>query len=301
MTWRAGWIRKASLAAATALLLAACGGAGQDRTAARRGGAPTTRPHSTAPSTTTSTTGATSPDGPLPVPPSMAGTQWSSLPTDQPVAALTFDCGSNDGGLPAILSATGAAHVAATFFLTGRFAEAYPDMVREIVAGGYDVGNHTYDHRDLAKMSESEAADEVTHGARVVEGATGRHLAPLFRFPFGSWNLGLIRLVNGLGYGSFYWTVDTLGWEGTAHTATSPGGQTVGSVEDRVMRALTPGAIILMHCGSAPDGTTLDATALPSVIRTVRGRGYRFVSLHQFLSELGSEPPTGSSTKYFSS
>jgi peptidoglycan/xylan/chitin deacetylase (PgdA/CDA1 family) len=88
--------------------------------------------------------------------------------------------------------------------------------------------------------------------------------------------------VNSLGYGSIRWTVDTLGWEGTR------GGQSVATVSARVKAALRPGAIVLMHVGSAPDGSTLDANALPGIIAELRARGYSFVTLSAFTEAVQS-------------
>lgn len=269
---------------------------GSSTSAAKRQSPATTRPSPTRTITTATATAA--PNGPLPVPPSLEGTQWSSLPTEQPEVALTFDCGANDAGIPAILSALKSSGATATFTLTGVFAQTYPKAAREIAADGYDIADHTYNHMDMTKMSLSAARTEVLRGAQVIESITGRNPRPLFRFPYGAWDGQLVQMVNSLGYGSFLWTVDTLGWEGTKPTPTSSGGQTVRSVEDRALGALTPGEIVLMHCGSAPDGTTLDASALPAVIHGIKARGYRFVTLHGFLKSLGSAKPTGSSQKY---
>jgi peptidoglycan/xylan/chitin deacetylase (PgdA/CDA1 family) len=263
-------------------------------TSTTKGQSPTTTP----PPTTTTTTTTTAPNGPLPVPPSLEGTQWSSLPTEDPEVALTFDCGANDTGVPAILTALKSSGATATFTLTGVFAQTYPQVAREIASDGYDIADHTYNHMDMTKMSLSDARTEVVRGAQVIESITGRNPQPVFRFPYGAWNGQLVQMVNSLGYGSFMWTVDTLGWEGTEPTPTSSGGQTVHSVEARALGALTPGEIVLMHCGSAPDGTTLDADALPAVIHRIRARGYHFVNLHGFLKSLGSAKPTGSSDKY---
>jgi peptidoglycan/xylan/chitin deacetylase (PgdA/CDA1 family) len=77
-----------------------------------------------------------------------------------------------------------------------------------------------------------------------------------------------------------------------------PRGQTVHTVKAKALGALNPGEIVLMHCGSAPDGTTLDADALPAVIQQIKAHGYHFVTLHGFLKSLGSSKPTGSSHKY---
>jgi peptidoglycan/xylan/chitin deacetylase (PgdA/CDA1 family) len=278
-----------ALGAVALTVLAGCG------TPAGRSSPPTRRSTTTLAPTTTTTT---APDGPLPVPPSLVGTQWSSLPTDLPEVALTFDCGSNDAGIPAILSALVSGGATATFTLTGVFAQTYPQAAKQIAADGFDIADHTYDHMDMTKISLSAAQTEVTRGAQVIEAVTGRNPQPLFRFPYGAWNSELVHMINTLGYGAFYWTVDTLGWEGTTPTPTSAGGQSVASVEARALGSLTPGEIVLMHCGSAPDGTTLDADALPAVIAGIKAKGYRFVTLHGFLESLGSSSPSGSSTKY---
>jgi peptidoglycan/xylan/chitin deacetylase (PgdA/CDA1 family) len=79
--------------------------------------------------------------------------------------------------------------------------------------------------------------------------------------------------VNGLGYTSVRWSVDTWGWMGTSE------GQSVATVLRRVRQGLRPGAIVLMHVGAARDGSLLDARALPRVITALERRGYRFVTL----------------------
>lgn len=294
-------MKRAVIAASAlmAVLMASCSSTPPTAPTAPNGSSTSTTkgqsPATTPPTTTTTTT---APNGPLPVPPSLEGTQWSSLPTEEPEVALTFDCGANAAGAPGILSALKSSGVTATFTLTGVFAQTYPQVAREIAADGYDIADHTYNHMDMTKMSLSDARTEVLRGAQIIESITGRNPQPVFRFPYGAWNGQLVQMVNSLGYGSFMWTVDTLGWEGTKPTPTSSGGQTVQSVEDRALGALTPGEIVLMHCGSAPDGTTLDADALPAVIRRIKTRGYHFVTLHGFLKSLGSAKPTGSSHKY---
>jgi peptidoglycan-N-acetylglucosamine deacetylase len=111
---------------------------------------------------------------------------------------------------------------------------------------------------------------------------TGRTTKPWFRFPYGDRDARTIALVNGEGYGSIRWSVDTLGWQGTS------GGMTVDKVVARVLDTATPGHIVLMHVGSHPtDGSMLDAEALPRIISGLRDRGYRFVTLPQALALVG--------------
>jgi peptidoglycan/xylan/chitin deacetylase (PgdA/CDA1 family) len=161
--------------------------------------------------------------------------------------------------------------VPATFFLTGHFVQSYPRLARAI-GRRYPVGNHTVDHLDMLRLSPHAARREVTRAAVMIQRATGRDTHPYFRFPYGSRTPRTVRMVNGLGYASVRWTVDTWGWMGRSQQ--SPGGAV-----HRVMRDLVPGEIVLMHLGSARDRSTIDSHALPAVIRLVRTDGYRFVTL----------------------
>lgn len=188
------------------------------------------------------------------------------------MVALTFDCGANAAGVPSILQTLRTSDIDATFFLTGRWAQTFPAHAREI-AGGHRIGNHTTTHPHLPDLSERGIRDEIVGAERVIRAVTGRAPKPLFRAPYGDSDARTIRVVNELGYGGIRWTTDTLGWKGTS------GGRTAGSVVRRVLDQLRPGAIVLMHVGSAPDGSTLDADALPELIAQIRERGYGFVTV----------------------
>ncbi|HXM58676.1 MAG TPA: polysaccharide deacetylase family protein [Candidatus Dormibacteraeota bacterium] len=208
-------------------------------------------------------------------PPSLAGAEWTRLPTTRPVVALTFDSGGDAAGVAAILGTLGQRGVAATFFMTGRWTEVYPDLARDIAAR-YPVGNHTYSHPHLTGLADAQVRDEIARGEAAIETATGRDPHPLFRFPYGEVDARTLGVVHGQGYGGIRWTVDTLGWKGAS------AGQSADTVVSRVLAALQPGEIVLMHVGGAEDGTTLDADALPRVIAEVQARGYAFVSVSAF-------------------
>jgi peptidoglycan/xylan/chitin deacetylase (PgdA/CDA1 family) len=199
------------------------------------------------------------------------------LPTSDRVVALTFDAGGNNAGVAPIVKALRDAGVPATFFLTGRWTEVYPADARAI-ASAYGIGNHTYSHPDLTGLSDAQVADQVLHAQQLIATTTGRDPHPLFRFPYGAVNARVLADVHALGYGGIRWTVDTLGWEGRSN------GQSEASVLQRVMNGLRPGEIVLMHVGAANDGTTLDASALPSVISAVRAAGYRFVLVADYVT-----------------
>lgn len=228
-------------------------------------------------SPTTATVPTTAPQPPFP--PGSRGQDVEVVPTSDEVVALTFDAGANAAGLPKILRTLADTHVRATFFLTGTWARTNPAGVAQIVAAGHRVGNHTMTHPHMAGLTSPAIADEVV-GAQWAIRQAGADPRPLFRFPFGERNARTIAAVNELGYLPVRWTVDTLGWKGTS------GGITAGQVTDRVLGALRPGEIVLMHVGANPDdGSTLDADALPATITALRARGYHFVALDVLLRQ----------------
>jgi peptidoglycan/xylan/chitin deacetylase (PgdA/CDA1 family) len=284
----------ARLAAAGAVIasLAACGGAPAPA------GQPGTRPPSAAssPATVTpapSTTTTQAPNTPAPgasstpvpsVRPSprpspgitgtLAGKDWTYIPTTRRVVALTFDAGANADAVPSILATLRREGVPATFFLTGNFVRDFPAAARSIAAAGFRIGDHTITHPYLTQLSDTAVQREIAGGAQQIMSVTGKNPAPLFRFPYGDADARTIAIANRAGYVPVRWTVDTLGWAGTA------GHISASVVVSRVLAAARPGEIVLMHVGSNPDDhTTFDADALAQVISGLRARGYSFVTL----------------------
>ncbi|WP_229675037.1 polysaccharide deacetylase family protein [Terrabacter tumescens] len=203
----------------------------------------------------------------------MLGRDLTALGTERKVVALTFDAGSGNEAVASILRTLAAEGVPGSFFLTGQFVDDFPASARAI-AGRYPVGNHTYTHPDLTTLTSSSVRAEIRKAAARITAVTGQDPRPWFRFPFGAVDARTISVVNAECYVPFRWTVDTLGWKGTS------GGQSVASVVSRVVSAARPGEIVLMHVGAHPtDHSTLDADALPRMIRELRARGYSFVTL----------------------
>ena len=205
---------------------------------------------------------------------SLLGIDWTRIPTSAKVVALTFDAGANAAGLPSIDATLRAKIVPATFSLTGAWVRQFPAQAGWIAAGGYAVTNHSMTHPYFTLLTDAQVAAQVLDAQQAILTSTGQDPRPLFRFPYGDVNSRVIGDVNRLGYVPVRWTVDTLGWEGTT------AGQSTQTVINRVLAALQPGEIVLMHIGSAPDGSTLDAAALPTIINSIRARGYTFVTLH---------------------
>lgn len=226
-------------------------------------------------------TAAPQPPAPAPLPASLRGAEWNHVPTTQKVVALTFDAGANADGVPSILSTLEATNTPATFFLTGRWTENHAELARRI-ASRYPVGNHSVTHPYFTKLADAQLRDELLGAEATISEVTGSSTRPFFRFPYGDRDARTIRLVNEAGYGSFRWTVDTLGWKGTS------GGMTTTTVVDRVTDTARPGQIVLLHVGSHPtDRSTLDADALPEIIDQLQARGYRFITLTEALTIAG--------------
>ena len=237
--------------------------------------APNVKP-SAVPSRTPNATPSTSsakPSAPVSTPtPAITGRVVSRLSTSAKVMALTFDGGSGAQGVESVLATLTREQLPATFFVTGAFADANPALCVRMARLG-PVGNHTSSHPHLPQLSDSQVRAQVASGQAAILRAVGKDPRPLFRFPFGDYDTRTLRLVNELGYTGYGWSVDTLGWKGRS------AGISVTQVAARVAAARTPGEIVLMHLGAAPDGSTLDALALPQIIAEARSAGYSFVSL----------------------
>jgi peptidoglycan/xylan/chitin deacetylase (PgdA/CDA1 family) len=260
---RRGVPRRASaVAAAAAALVSGCGSSHDTGSAHVRAGAATEQAREPAPAHWRSA-------HPHRV---LVGQIVERLPTRRHLVALTFDAGADNAGAPKILTALRRASATATFFVTGRWVELYPRWARQIAAK-YPIGNHTFDHSDLTRLRRSLVVREIVMAQAAIKRVTHRPPSPLFRFPYGSSSASTLRIANHLGYTALGWTVDTLGWEGTSL------GQTVHSVVARALGNLKPGEIILMHVGANPnDHSTLDASALPTIIDSIRARGYTLVT-----------------------
>lgn len=188
--------------------------------------------------------------------------------------SLTFDSDGGDiGHAMAYLDILRARGIHATFFLTGDFAVAHPDVVRRILADGNEIGNHTMDHPDLIHplRSDSFICSELVRADQRIAAADGHTSRPFFRPPWGNYNDQVRSLAAGLGYRTVYWSIDPRDWDPATTTQ---------DIINRVLHALglKPGAIILMHVNSANEQYALD-----DVISGLEQRGYSIGPLSQLI------------------
>lgn len=188
--------------------------------------------------------------------------------------ALTFDDGPWSQP-PAIkfVDLLARYHVPATFFEIGSQLRTYDrtgTVQRKMLANGNMIGDHTWNHPDMARLSPSAQRSELERTAAAIRRATG--FTPcLWRPPYGAVNRTAIAEARSLGLLTIQWDVDPVDWK-------MPGATTI---YQRVVGAAHNGAIILQHYGGGPRYQTYDA--LPREIRTLRARGYKFVTVAQML------------------
>jgi peptidoglycan/xylan/chitin deacetylase (PgdA/CDA1 family) len=128
--------------------------------------------------------------------------------------ALTFDDGPHATRTARVLEILRAAGVKATFFEIGRNAAAHPEIARQVVAAGHQVGSHTFSHADLPKVTEPHAETEIETGEAAVTLALGLppgHL-PFFRFPYGAKTPAELAFVEHRGNTTFFWNMDSEDW-----------------------------------------------------------------------------------------
>ncbi|GAA1762726.1 polysaccharide deacetylase family protein [Nostocoides vanveenii] len=189
--------------------------------------------------------------------------------------ALTFDDGPDPAYTPAVLTALAAAGMHATFFLIGRNAERYPDLVDAIRAGGHTIGNHTHDHLWLDALARPAIDAQLTTTQRtlVTLGATP---GDRFRPPRGWTSPAVVASTAAAGLRCYYWTLclESRLKEGPAAGARS------------LLGDLESGAIVLMHDGGHLDGPnpqSIDRSrtvaALPAIIDGIQQRGFTPVTL----------------------
>ncbi|WP_369275431.1 polysaccharide deacetylase family protein [Streptomyces sp. R11] len=212
------------------------------------------------------------------------GSENRVIRTGERVVAVTFNAAWNDAGLTGILGDLERRHTPATFFLTGDFADRYPEVVKRIAAAGHGLGNHSYSHPFFADLSADGRRREVQAADRALRAAgAGGALTPFFRFPYSETSPAQVREVNRLGFADIEFTTDTNGWMG------SEGGMTVDHAVRRALDALRPGAILQMHAGASQGRTeVIDARALPRILDAISDRGYRVIDLRALLTS----PPT---------
>jgi peptidoglycan-N-acetylglucosamine deacetylase len=165
--------------------------------------------------------------------------------------------------------------VPATFFEVGEHIAQFGEggaIERRMLADGDMIGDHTWSHIVVAGAGPV-AASQIQETAAAIRGATHGFTPCLFRAPDGDVSPALIGEARSLGFTTIQWDIDPRDWA-------LPG---VGEIESNVLANAHPGAIAIMHDGGGDRSETL--AALPTIISTLRARGYTFVTVTQLLGQ----------------
>ncbi|WP_314589658.1 polysaccharide deacetylase family protein [Paenibacillus terrigena] len=194
--------------------------------------------------------------------------------------AITFDDGPNPIYTPKLLDMLQAQGVRATFFVLGGEAEKYPDIIRRMHQEGHQIGIHNYTHTTNWVMTPGEVMrEQVEHSADIIERITGER-PTCYRPPWGILNLGdLFRFRWNNKYRIILWSVMVGDWKRST---------TAERLRRKLMRRITPGAIVVLHDSGETFGADADAplqmiAGLESVLQEVKQQGYACVRVDEML------------------
>lgn len=180
-----------------------------------------------------------------------------------PKIALTFDDGPSRY-TEKLLEGLQKRGVKASFFMIGESAERNQDLVRRVKEEGHLIGNHTYHHVDVTKLSDEKAREELKEMDRVIYEILGEHVEYM-RPPFGVWQEKLEQEIDVL---PVMWTIDPLDW-------------TTKNVEEIVNKVVTQAGendIILLH-----DCYESSVDAALRIVDVLKAEGYEFVTVDQLI------------------
>jgi peptidoglycan/xylan/chitin deacetylase (PgdA/CDA1 family) len=190
---------------------------------------------------------------------------------------LTFDDGPGEDATPLVLDELRRLGAHGTFFLLGAEVRLKPELAREILAGGHELGLHGFAHPRYDKLAPKQARRDLELGLEVIEAETG--VRPRwFRPPFGRMSEDSHAICRSLGLDIAYWSSWGLDWEETDADA----------IFAAVAPDLHPGAIVLLH-DTARYGRRASAeptaSALPAIVECARRRGLKWVTLSEGAGE----------------
>lgn len=183
------------------------------------------------------------------------------------MVALMINVSWGEEYIPEILNILNENKVKATFFIEGKWAKENTNLVKMIDEQGHTIGNHAYNHPDMARLSYKENADQIIQTNHVIEaiiGKTPKWFAP----PSGSYTNEVVEAAHHLEMETILWTVDTIDWRNPS----------VSVMVNRVITNIHPGAMVLMH------PTSPVVNGLDQMITEIKGLGYQLHTVDTLLS-----------------
>ncbi|KOR88976.1 polysaccharide deacetylase family protein [Paenibacillus solani] len=187
--------------------------------------------------------------------------------------ALTFDDVPDPRFTGKVLDILKQHQVKATFFAVGERAKKHPDLMKRIHKEGHAIGNHSYNHAQLNKLSFEKFKGQIERTDTILKSLTGVN-PRLIRPPYGDINEEQLQWARKNGYKVVNWNVDSLDWKGLKKE----------EVKHNILSAAGPGSIVLQHAGGGV-GSDLTGTieALPDIISELQRKGFSLVTLPDML------------------
>jgi peptidoglycan/xylan/chitin deacetylase (PgdA/CDA1 family) len=183
--------------------------------------------------------------------------------------ALTFDDGPWPTQTKQVVDVLERLHVRGTFFMVGYLVDRYPGIVKMVAKAGMRIGDHSWDHPvdpAFADLTRERVADEIGRTADAL--ASVGVVSRLFRPPGGSFDAAVVREAGRQHMRVVTWSVDPRDWSSRT---------TSRQIVHRVLRAVEPGSIVLMHDGGGDQSATIHA--LPKIVRGIRRMGLHLVAI----------------------
>ena len=178
--------------------------------------------------------------------------------------ALTFDDGPNQKSTPVLLDGLAARNVKASFFVIGENAARYPELIEREITDGHVVGNHTYHHVELTKLTEEEATEEICKTNEVIASITGKQ-PEFMRPPYGAWKKTMEEKTEMM---PVLWSVDPLDWKT----------DDASEIVKKVVTETGENDIILLH-----DCYESSVNAALRIVDILQTKGYVFVTVDELM------------------
>ncbi len=192
--------------------------------------------------------------------------------SSEKIIYLTFDAGYENGNTPAILDALKKHQAPAAFFLVGNYLETQPELVKRMVSEGHTVGNHTYHHPDMSKISDRESFQKELESLETLyQEITGETMKKIYRPPQGKYSENNLKMAQEMGYHTFFWSLAYVDW----YDDKQP---THEEAFTKLLGRIHPGAIVLLHSTSKTNAEILD-----ELLTKWKEMGYQFASIEELV------------------
>lgn len=180
---------------------------------------------------------------------------------------LTFDAGYENGNIEKILDVMKEHNVKGAFFILSNLIDKNPELVKRMANEGHLVCNHTYNHKDMTKLTNEEVVANLQRLEAKYKDATGRDMEKIFRFPEGRYSERVIKLLYSNGYKTVFWSMAYDDWDNSRQMDPA-------KAKEKLLSTTHEGAILLLHPTSATN-----AAILGDLICEWKSQGYTFGSL----------------------